>query len=145
MAKVRDYHKLALDIIDVVGGQKNIVNATRCATRLRLVLKETPEGVKEKVSALAGVITVVENNGQFQVVIGTHVGEVYDSVAEALHLDASAQEIEQPKQNIVNRIIATMSAVFATIRIHSCSSRSVAGSLDPDHDGGTFICRDRNL
>ena len=43
MAKVRDYHKLALDIIDVVGGQKNIVNATRCATRLRLVLKETPE------------------------------------------------------------------------------------------------------
>ena len=113
MAKVRDYHKLALDIIDVVGGQKNIVNATRCATRLRLVLKETPEGAKEKVSALAGVITVVENNGQFQVVIGTHVGEVYDSVAEALHLDASAQEIEQPKQNIVNRIIATMSAVFA--------------------------------
>lgn len=96
-----------------MGGQKNIVNATRCATRLRLVLKETPEGAKEKVSALAGVITVVENNGQFQVVIGTHVGEVYDSVAEALHLDASTQEIEQPKQNIVNRIIATMSAVFA--------------------------------
>lgn len=113
MAKVRDYHKLALDIIDVVGGQKNIVNATRCATRLRLVLKETPEGAKEKVSALAGVITVVENNGQFQVVIGTHVGEVYDSVAEALHLDASAQEVEQPKQSIINRIIATMSAVFA--------------------------------
>ena len=113
MAKVRDYHKLALDIIDVVGGQKNIANATRCATRLRLVLKETPEGAKEKVSALAGVITVVENNGQFQVVIGTHVGEVYDSVAEALHLDASAQEIEQPKQSIINRIIATMSAVFA--------------------------------
>ena len=113
MEKVRDYHKLALDIIDVVGGQKNIVNATRCATRLRLVLKETPEGAKEKVSALAGVITVVENNGQFQVVIGTHVGEVYDSVAEALHLDASTQESEQPKQSIVNRIIATMSAVFA--------------------------------
>lgn len=113
MAKVRDYHKLALDIIDVVGGQKNIVNATRCATRLRLVLKETPEGEKEKVSALAGVITVVENNGQFQVVIGTHVGEVYDSVAKALNLDASTQEIEQPKQSIVNRIIATMSAVFA--------------------------------
>ena len=113
MAKVRDYHKLALDIIDVVGGQKNIANATRCATRLRLVLKETPEGAKEKVSALAGVITVVENNGQFQVVIGTHVGEVYDSVAEALHLDASAKEVEQPKQGIVNSIIATMSAVFA--------------------------------
>ena len=39
MAKVRDYHKLALDIIDVVGGQKNIVNATRCANK-------TPSGIK---------------------------------------------------------------------------------------------------
>ena len=129
MAKVRDYHKLARDIIDVVGGQKNIVNATRCATRLRLVLKETPEGAKEKVSALAGVITVVENNGQFQVVIGTHVGEVYDSVAEALHLDASAQEIEQPKQNIVNRIIATMSAVFAPFVYTLAAAGLLQGAL----------------
>ena len=113
MAKIRDYHKLALDIIEVVGGQKNIANATRCATRLRLVLKETPQGAKEKVSALTGVISVVENNGQFQVVIGTHVGEVYDAVAEALHLDTNANEMDQPKQGIFSRIIATMSAVFA--------------------------------
>ncbi|WP_448861572.1 glucose PTS transporter subunit IIA [Dorea sp.] len=72
MAKVRDYHKLALDIIDVVGGQKNIANATRCATRLRLVLKETPEGAKEKVSALAGAII----GGLWQVVVifGVHWG-----------------------------------------------------------------------
>lgn len=129
MAKVRDYHKLALDIIDVVGGQKNIANATRCATRLRLVLKETPEGAKEKVSALAGVITVVENNGQFQVVIGTHVGEVYDSVAEALHLDASAQEAEQPKQGIVNSIIATMSAVFAPFVYILAAAGMLQGAL----------------
>lgn len=113
MAKVRDYHKLALDVIREVGGGENIVNATRCATRLRLVLKETPQGAKERVSGLAGVITVVENNGQFQVVIGTHVGEVYDAVAEELNLGDGGQEIEQPKQSIVNRIIATMSAVFA--------------------------------
>lgn len=129
MAKVRDYHKLALDIIDVVGGQKNIANATRCATRLRLVLKETPEGAKEKVSALAGVITVVENNGQFQVVIGTHVGEVYASCAEALHLDASAQEAEQPKQGIVNSIIATMSAVFAPFVYILAAAGMLQGAL----------------
>lgn len=103
MAKVRDYHKLALDIIDVVGGQKNIVNATRCATRLRLVLKETPEGAKEKVSALAGVITVVENNGQFQVVIGTHVGEVYDSVAEALHLHRKSNSLSRTLLTVLSQ------------------------------------------
>lgn len=60
MAQIRDYRKLAHDIICEVGGKENIVNATRCATRLRLVLKEEPEQAKEKVAAMAGVITVVE-------------------------------------------------------------------------------------
>lgn len=113
MAQVRDYNKLAHDIIHEVGGAQNIVNATRCATRFRLVLKETPAGAKEKIAEMPGVITVVENNGQFQVVIGTHVGDVYAAAAEILHLDENAEEVEQPKQSVINRIIATMSAVFA--------------------------------
>lgn len=113
MAQVRDYNKLAHDIIREVGGAENIVNATRCATRFRLVLKETPKGAKEKIAELPGVITVVENNGQFQVVIGTHVGDVYAAAAEILQLDENGQTAEQPKQSIVNRVIATMSAVFA--------------------------------
>ena len=68
MAQIRDYRKLAHDIICEVGGKENIVNATRCATRLRLVLKEEPEQAKEKVAAMAGVITVVENSGQFSII-----------------------------------------------------------------------------
>ena len=63
-SKVRDYEKLAGDIIAAVGGKDNISEAAHCATRLRLVLKETPAGAKEKVSAMAGVITVVESGGQ---------------------------------------------------------------------------------
>ena len=114
MAQVkRDYPKLAKDIIREVGGKENIVNATRCATRLRLVLKETPEGAKEKVQELTGVITVVENSGQFQVVIGTHVGEVFENVMKNLNLEALSEEEVETKQPILNRIIATMSAVFA--------------------------------
>mgnify|MGYP000635627274 CR=1 FL=1 len=49
---VRNYPKLALQILEQVGGEKNIVSATRCATRLRLVLRETPAGTKDKVAAL---------------------------------------------------------------------------------------------
>lgn len=114
MAQVkRDYPKLAKDIIREVGGKENIVNATRCATRLRLVLKETPDGAKEKVQELTGVITVVENSGQFQVVIGTHVGEVFENVMKNLNLEALSEEEVKTKQPILNRIIATMSAVFA--------------------------------
>ena len=109
---VRDYEKLAVDIVDAVGGKENIVNATRCATRLRLVLKETPKDANKKVSGLTGVITVVENNGQFQVVIGTHVGKVFDKVQTLVDLDETSSE-DAPKGSIVNRVIATMSAVFA--------------------------------
>ena len=69
MAQVRDYEKLAGDIINAVGGEDNIVNVTHCATRLRLVLKETPGDANAKVSEMPGVITVVENSGQFQVVM----------------------------------------------------------------------------
>lgn len=111
--QVRDYSKLAVDIIREVGGKSNISNAARCATRLRLVLKETPKGAKEKVSNMPGVINVVESGGQFQVVIGMHVGDVFDRVAQELNLDTGAESAEQPKQSIINRVIGTMSAVFA--------------------------------
>ncbi len=109
---VRDYEKLAVDIINAVGGKENIVKAARCATRLRLVLKETPKDAHKKVSELTGVITVVENNGQFQVVIGTHVGKVFDKVQTLVDLESSSKD-EGPKGTVLNRVIATMSAVFA--------------------------------
>ena len=111
-SSVRDYDKLAVDIIKAVGGKENIVKASRCATRLRLVLKEKTNKAKENVSNLTGVITVVESGGQFQVVIGTHVGKVFDKVASELNLDSNTIE-DEPKASILNRIIATMSAVFA--------------------------------
>lgn len=111
-SSVRDYDKLAVDIIKAVGGKENIVKASRCATRLRLVLKETTNEAKENVSNLTGVITVVESGGQFQVVIGTHVGKVFDKVASEINLDSNTIE-DEPKASILNRIIATMSAVFA--------------------------------
>lgn len=113
MAQVRDYEKLAGDIINAVGGEGNIVNVTHCATRLRLVLKETPEDANKKVSEMPGVITVVENSGQFQVVIGTHAKDVYGYTAQTLNLGENGGEEDAPKQGILNRIIATMSAVFA--------------------------------
>ena len=109
---IRDYEKLAVDIINAVGGKENIVKAARCANRLRLVLKETPKDAHKKVSELTGVITVVENNGQFQVVIGTHVGKVFDKVQTIVDLDDSSKD-EAPNGTILNRVIATMSAVFA--------------------------------
>ncbi|MCM1498680.1 MAG: beta-glucoside-specific PTS transporter subunit IIABC [Clostridium sp.] len=113
MAQVRDYEKLAGDIINAVGGENNIVNVTHCATRLRLVLKETPKDANAQISEMPGVITVVENGGQFQVVIGTHAKDVYGYAAQILNLGENDSGEDAPKQSLLNRIIATMSAVFA--------------------------------
>ncbi|MCW4645279.1 beta-glucoside-specific PTS transporter subunit IIABC [Bacillus safensis] len=111
MSKVRDYQKLAEDILEAVGGEENVVSAARCATRLRLV--SNPKA-KEAVNAMPGVITVVENGGQFQVVIGQHVGEVYEHFSSLVQLQPSEDDqANENKGTVLNRVIATMSAVFA--------------------------------
>ncbi|MBU3573564.1 beta-glucoside-specific PTS transporter subunit IIABC [Priestia aryabhattai] len=126
--KIRDYHKLAADILDAVGGEENIVSATRCATRLRIVLKRSKPDAKRKVSSMPGVITVVENSGQFQVVIGQHVGDVYEEFASLVNLDTTEEQTEN-KGTILNRVIATMSAVFAPFVYILAAAGILQGSL----------------
>lgn len=75
-------------------------------------MKTVPLNAVEEITELAGVITVVQSGGQFQVVIGPHVGEVYDYFVKLIDLD-TVDVADQPKTSILNRIIATMSAVFA--------------------------------
>lgn len=106
---------LAQQILDAVGGEDNIINSTHCATRLRLVLKRSIPDAHKKVADIDGVVTVVENNGQFQVVIGNNVGEVYKSFETLIGeiSNGDSQSESENKGTIVNRIVATMSAVFA--------------------------------
>lgn len=125
--KVRDYAKLAADIRDQVG-ENNIISAAHCATRLRLVLKETPSAeVTKRISEMPAVIQVVEKGGQYQIVIGTHAKDVYEELAKIMNLDESAQAAV--KQGIFARIIATMSAVFAPFVYILAAAGLVQGCL----------------
>ena len=114
MAIIRDYNKLASDILQEVGGEANINSFTRCATRLRLVLNDTPAEAKSRIQNLPGVIAVVESGGQFQVVIGTHVADVFNALS-ALLGENHAGTTSKPKTRWLDAVIATMSAVFAPI------------------------------
>ncbi|KAB7644323.1 PTS beta-glucoside transporter subunit EIIBCA [Staphylococcus sp. B2-b] len=106
--------ELAKDILDIIGGNENVVKASHCATRLRIVLKRSIPNAKKQVSNLDGVVTVVENNGQFQVVIGNAVGSVFREFEKLIDQnDNSNYDSQGQKESIVNRVIATMSAVFA--------------------------------
>lgn len=127
MAKVRDYAKLARDIKDVIG-EENITSAAHCATRLRLVLKGSPSAeTTAQISSMPGVIQVMEKGGQYQIVIGTHAQDVYEEMAKLLHLDASQQP--EVKQGLLNRVIATMSAVFAPFVYILAAAGLVQGCL----------------
>ena len=78
----KDYSKLARDIVKCVGGTDNIDSLKHCMTRLRFSLKDTSKADRERVKNLKGVISLVESGGQFQVVIGTHVSQVYKAVLD---------------------------------------------------------------
>ena len=122
---IRDYGKLALDIIRLVGGKDNIQSAARCATRLRLVLKETPANAEAEIKKLPGVITVVQRQGQFQVVIGNHVGDVFEAISREVKVADDAQAATAGKESLLNRLLQTMSGVFAPI----CYVLAAAGIL----------------
>ncbi|PHM39939.1 PTS system, beta-glucoside-specific IIABC component [Xenorhabdus mauleonii] len=112
------YQSLAQEIIIDVGGKENIVSLIHCATRLRFKLKDRALADIDKIKANTGVITVVESGGQFQVVIGNNVGEVYQAIQHVLRLsDASAPtaeagEKEEKKENFFNRFIDVVSGIF---------------------------------
>lgn len=113
MAPVRDYAKLAKDIVTVVR-EDNIISAAHCATRLRLVLKESPsEEVTKKITEMPAVIQVVENGGQYQIVIGMHAKDVYEELTKIIKLEENAAEAAGGNQSFISKVIATMSAVFA--------------------------------
>lgn len=114
---VKDYQKLEHDIIRLAGGADNIASAQRCATRLRLVLKNTPGQAEKKIKALPGVITVVQKQGQFQVVIGNHVGDVFEAVSAELETNKKTEQEERPKEkeNLLNRLLQMISGVFAPV------------------------------
>lgn len=74
------YDQLAADIVKNVGGVENINSLIHCITRLRFYLKDDSKANDQVIENLKGVITVAKAGGQYQVVIGQAVTDVYDAV-----------------------------------------------------------------
>lgn len=83
------YDGLARIITQNVGGKSNIISVAHCITRLRFKLKDESKANKEVLESTDGVIKVMQAGGQYQVVIGNQVNDVYDAVLEVGHLTAA--------------------------------------------------------
>ena len=113
MAKA-DYTQLAKEVVAAVGGKENIVNVTNCMTRLRFVLKDDSIPDKDKVAGIKGVKGVMNQGGQYQVIIGTHVSEVVKDVRREAQISGEGS-INKEDMNLIkndslwNRFFKTIS------------------------------------
>ncbi len=111
------YGNLAQEIVRNIGGAENVVSLTHCITRLRFKLKDESKAKDDVLKNMDGIVTVMKSGGQYQVVIGNHVPEVYADVMPLLGLEGKVgeQEEEAPSGNLFNRFIDVISGIFQPI------------------------------
>lgn len=113
------FTELSNHIVEHVGGAKNVTELYHCMTRLRFKLKDVSQADAKKLENLDGVITVVEGNGQYQVVIGNDVSAVYKEIIANHPIKPAGESGEDTKAektgNIVSRFFNTMSGIMTPI------------------------------
>ncbi|RPA60651.1 PTS beta-glucoside transporter subunit IIABC [Aerococcus agrisoli] len=115
MAKYTD---LAEDIVDKVGGADNVKEVRHCVTRLRFYLKDESKADTEYLKNRDGVVTVMQAGGQYQVVIGNHVPQVYEEVVKVGHLNDGGEvpaddgQDDGKKASLFDTFIDIVSSLF---------------------------------
>ena len=94
----KDYHELAAQIVEFVGGKENVNYALHCATRLRFNLKEESLVKGDELKGLNGVLGLVKAGGQYQVVIGPDVDKVFDEVCILIDQKESVADKVEKKE-----------------------------------------------
>ncbi|MGX7031012.1 beta-glucoside-specific PTS transporter subunit IIABC [Vagococcus zengguangii] len=107
--------QLAVDVLKAVGGQENVKSVVHCATRLRFRLNDESKANTEKLNQHPGVIKVVQSGGQYQVVIGSHVSDVFEELQGLGNFggDTTNETTESDeKETFVGKAIDIISSIF---------------------------------
>ena len=112
-----DYAKTAADVLAGVGGEENVQSLVHCMTRLRFVLKDESKADAAALRATPGVITTTQAGGQYQVVIGNDVPEVYAAIGRISQIGGTGEsaEPEEAKGSLFNRFIKMIAAIFTPV------------------------------
>ncbi len=108
------YEKLVKEILKDVGGKENINGLTHCITRLRFNLKDEEKANTEELKEVPGVVTVVQSGGQYQVVIGNHVRDVYKEFIELSGLSTETEVVKE-KKGLLDSFIDIISGIFTPV------------------------------
>jgi len=125
------YEELSKKIIAGVGGKENVKSVVHCTTRLRFKLKNESATHTDELKALDGVITVVQSGGQYQVVIGNDVADVYDTLIKVGGFadggSVPDDDDENEHMNIFDRFIDFISGVFTPMLGVLCAAGMIKG------------------
>lgn len=109
------YQKFVEFILKNVGGKDNVLSVTHCMTRLRFTLKDDSLVNKEEISKSPDVMSAQFAGGRFQVVVGTHVADVFKVVQENLGVSQTdAVELEE-KKGFVSALVDTITKVITPV------------------------------
>ncbi|MDT2435012.1 PTS transporter subunit EIIC [Enterococcus avium] len=111
---MKKYQQLAKEIIQELGGTNNIHSAVHCATRLRFDLKSQAKANLNGLKGIDGVVGVNPTPTQLQVIIGSHVGEVFDEVIRQGVANGDAEgkapssTASTKETNLFNKVVDTI-------------------------------------
>ncbi|MFC4319990.1 beta-glucoside-specific PTS transporter subunit IIABC [Litchfieldia salsa] len=108
------YNQLAKDIIENVGGNENVISVVHCITRLRFKLRDEGKANTDALKNMDDVITVMKSGGQYQVVIGNHVPDVYKAVLETGGFQSQAPVDEDGKKEKAS-LIDIIASIFTPV------------------------------
>lgn len=112
--KTMNYDKIAVEIIDLVGGKDNIIGGTHCVTRVRLNLKNEKLVNSEQINNLDGVIDTRFQSGQFQIILGSNVLKVYEALSQKVDLNSETNASKKDTK-LIDKIIDTIASIFTPI------------------------------
>lgn len=125
------YTELVGNILKNIGGADNIISVTHCVTRLRFNLKDESIANDDVLKNMDGVVTVMKTAGQYQVVIGNHVPDVYSEVLNQAGISADqASSVENTKKmSIVDKGIDILSGIMMPSIGILCAAGIIKGML----------------
>lgn len=104
--------EIASRVLDAVGGKENVNSVVHCATRLRFKLKDEEKADTERLQEDPDVIQVVRSGGQYQVVIGSHVSDVYRELIDQSNLSSASDDDSGKSETVLGRLIDIVSSIF---------------------------------
>lgn len=123
------YSEIAKQVVEHIGGVKNINSVTNCMTRLRFSLKDTHVASVDKLEKIKGVQGVVNKNGQFQVIIGTDVALVCEEIKRMGNFSETISQAGEEKVSVVNKVLGTITAIFQPVIPAICGAGMIKAVL----------------